>query len=82
MILASELARRLAQTPPADVPAVRLFVEMRSGGGLDVTQLLARREEIEAAADRLEEQVAAAQEIVERCGQIQPIPSRRVPPGI
>ena len=78
----AELAARLVQAPPADVPVVRLFLEIKATGGLDVSQLLERREEIEAAARQLAEQTKAARAIGKRCEKLRPRPTRRVPAGI
>ncbi len=78
----AELAARLVQAPSADVPAVRLFLAIKATGGLDVPQLLERREEIEAVAQQLAEQTKAARAIGKRCEKLRPRPTRCVPAGI
>jgi hypothetical protein len=80
-----ELAHRLAQVPPADVPALRLFLEIQAleqNGGLDVAYLLAHRQEIEVAVSQLAAQVRAAGRIARKCRHLRPVPSRYVPVGI
>jgi hypothetical protein len=76
---AEEIARRLAGLPPADVPAVRLLLELQ--GETDVEAVVARRKEIEAACVELEKQIGAAKGLAERCQGLRPIPSKQVPVG-
>jgi len=75
----AELAERLRGVGTANVPAVRLLLELQ--GETDVESVVARREEIEAACAELETQIDAAKGIVERCERLRPVPSREVPAG-
>jgi len=77
------LAARLVALPPADVPAVRLYLELQPAAeALDAEALEKRREEIEKALDGLRRQVDQAQGIARRCAELTPVPSRQVPDGI
>lgn len=76
----AELADKLCDLPPADVPAVRLLLELQAQA--DVGAAMARREEIESALDQLERQLEQVKGVVRRCQALPSVPSRRVPPGI
>lgn len=77
----AELAERLRNLPPADVPAVRLLLELQEPD-VEAAMATARRGEIEAALGQLERQLSQTKGIIRRCEDLRPIPSRRVPIGI
>lgn len=80
---ASDLTARLGDVPVADVPAVRLLLELQAAAeGGDVASITSRQQEMEAAISLLHRQIDQATGVVERCHQLQPVPSRRVPAGI
>jgi hypothetical protein len=82
-ITCGDVAARLAALPPADVAAVRLYLELQpAADALDAETIDKRREEIEQALESLHRQVEATQGMVKRCMQLQPIPARQVPDGI
>ncbi len=82
-ISCSDIAARLAALPPADVPAVRLYLELQpAADALDAETIDKRRAEIEQALEGLHRQVEATQGMVKRCAQLMPIPSSQVPDGI
>ncbi len=79
----SDVAARLAALPPADVAAVRLYLELQpAADALDLETIEARREDVERALRELDKQVALTQGIVRRCQELTPVPSRQVPDGI
>jgi len=72
-ITCGDVAVRLAALPAADVPAVRLYLELQpAADALDVETIEKRREEIEKALESLHRQVEATQGMVKRCAQLQP----------
>lgn len=75
-----QLAARLVNLPPADVPAVRLLIELQETD--DVEVIMARQAEIDEALTQLEEQLRHTEGVVKRCKALRPAPSRRVPAGI
>jgi hypothetical protein len=79
MITAAELARRLADLPTANTPAVQLFLELMIE--TDVESVVARREEIEATCEGLERQIESAKGIAERCQRLPSVPSKQIPTG-
>jgi len=82
-LTASDLAARLRDVPIADVPAVRLLLELQTAAERgDVDSITGRQQEMEAAISLLNRQIEQAKGVVEQCCQLQPVPSRRVPAGI
>lgn len=88
---AVQLAAVLADLPPANVPAVKFYLEMQQLGDSlnpdadphgDVAWLLAHREFIEAALSDLQQQLDATTEIGNRCQQLQPKAAQLPPAGI
>ncbi len=77
------LAARIAALPAADMPAVRLYLELApAADALDEAAIEKRHDEIERAIDDLRRQIEKTHGIVNRCQQLTPIPSRQVPDGI
>jgi hypothetical protein len=87
-ITARELAARLGSLPPADVPALRLLLEIKGAereGRLDAAYLLERKAEIEAAIQDmggLDRQLRATMGVIRRCQRVPSVPSKRIPVGL
>lgn len=90
---AVQLAAVLADLPPANVPAVKFYLELQQLGPPDslnpdadphgdVAWLLANREFIEAALSDLQQQLDATTEIGNRCQRLQPKAAQLPPAGI
>jgi hypothetical protein len=83
-----EMAARLRSVPPADVPALRLLLEIKAAereGKLNADYLLGRKAEIEAAIQDmggLDQQLRATMGIIRRCESLPSVPSKRIPVGI
>jgi hypothetical protein len=79
----SDLAALLQPIPLADVPAVRLYLELTAAGGdFDLQRLGERRAEVETAVDQLHRQLISVEKMIERCRQLRPRPAAGVPDGI
>jgi hypothetical protein len=87
-ITARELAARLGSLPPADVPALRLLLEIKAAereGRLNTAYLLERKAEIEAAIKSmsgLDQQLRVTMGIIRRCERLPSVPSKRIPVGL
>jgi hypothetical protein len=78
-----DLAALLRPVPTADVPAVRLYLELTAAGGdFDLQRLGERRAEVETAVDQLQRQLISVQKMLKRCRQLRPRPAAGVPDGI
>ena len=79
------LAARLRSVQPANVPAVRLLLELRAAQESEAQfadYVQERRAEIEAALSGLERQLEAMNGVARRCQELPPVPSKCVPAGI
>jgi len=79
-VTAAGLAARLTGLPPADVPAVSLYLEVKRTDTLDI--YLARLEEIDQAVAQLNRQLDTIKRISAQCQQMPSRPSRIPPPGL
>jgi len=79
----ADLAALLRPIPTADVPAVRLYLELTAAGGdFNFPRLIERRDEVETAVDQLHRQLISVEKMIGRCQQLRPRPAAVVPDGI
>ena len=70
----------LLTLPPANLDSLALFDDLATGN-VTVDDLIALQPEIEAAVENLWDLAHRSRRLLERCQQLKPVPSNRVPPG-
>lgn len=76
-----DVLARLEGLEPVTLQAVGLVLEFNQADVIDVADFTDRKAEIEDAISELQKHTRKTRGIRRRCQQLQPVPTRHLPPG-